>query len=175
MKTDKNLLLLKTLFQQNTQLCALLQLRGIMPDWINFYLCLACQDLKALNAHFFLEKETMVSGRLIWQSATFSSTENRYGKLDTYGSGRRSPYLAKWNRILWSLESTLFPSVGLGRGSVGCFACRGLQDCNTLTLLVWILGHLSEMFPLQEVTWRKFKHTFSLNCHWSIVQSCRSV
>lgn len=55
MKTNKNLLLLKTLFQQNTQPCTLLQLRGIVPDWINLYLCLACQDLKALNEHFFRE------------------------------------------------------------------------------------------------------------------------
>lgn len=29
--------------------------KGIVPDWINLYLCLACQDLKALNKHFFRE------------------------------------------------------------------------------------------------------------------------
>lgn len=56
MKTNKNLLLFKTLFQQNTQLCTLPQLKGIVPDWINLYLCLACLDLEALNEHF-LEKE----------------------------------------------------------------------------------------------------------------------
>lgn len=70
MKTSKNLLLLKTLFQQNTQLPTLLQFRGIVPGWINSYLCLACLDLEALNEHF-LEKE--VGGK---QDAPFGNQPN---------------------------------------------------------------------------------------------------